>query len=117
MKLSDRIRYMRLHCWDNTAYDFLDDLLKLALKYEDAERNVERKPMKELQKVVSKFYRILKKKFTGTVYIGTDGDYTFLCHKDYQPRKDEAVFKVKNKLVVSPYRWSCGKLVIIENNG
>lgn len=132
MKLSERILRAKPSIVINEFHNggngtdtaaLLEDLYRLALKYEDAEREVEIQPLSELQKVANRFYREgtnnksgFKKKYNGTVFICTNGEQTFQVTKDYEPRKDEAVFKfsLKQKVVVTAHRWSIGRHTIIE---
>lgn len=128
MKLSERISRARLQSLINESGDdeLLDDLYRLALDFEDAERNVERGPLKDLQKGANKFYRAgkvkdgRKIKYSGTVYICTNGsekpEDTFECHSTHKPKKDQAVFEFKTvtKVVITPFRWSLDKYVTIE---
>ncbi len=120
MKLSERIRNAKLYAfpdWDLMKY--LDDLYRLALKFEDAERDVTLLPLKTLEKTARKYYKACGKNRSGATYIATNGRECFECRADYVPKKDEAVFKftTSRKVKITPYRWSGGKYIVIENNG
>lgn len=126
MKLSHKIRLFQV-THDSTSDDsaLLDDLYRLALKAEDAERDVVIKSLKDLQGVASKFFRAGKEdrqgrkvKYTGTVYIRTNGIETDECGKNYMPKKDEAVFQFStiSNVIVTPLRWSAGNGTTIEQS-
>ena len=85
---------------------------------------MDKKLLKEYRKVATDFYRKGKLanngrsiKYSGTVYVVTNGNHAYECYETHEPEDNEVVFKfvVRTKVDTTLYRWTHSEDIIIQN--
>ena len=85
---------------------------------------MDKKLLKEYRKAATDFYRKGKTtsngrtiKYSGTVYVITNGKYAYECNETHDPEADEVVFKfvAKTKVDTTLFRWTHTEDITIQN--